>query len=275
MVLFEYRYQNTPIHNLNPITKIALTVTAFLCISCWMDPRYQLPLTVYALALNFIAKTPKSWYKVYYVMVPAIPFTVLTGFYQYNPELFKVYPHEFVSEILFKLPNIPILGTLTMTYGGAIWIFSSFWRGVMGFLVAFTFIYTTSMTEATDTLARVGAPTPIVFMVAATYKFIPHMLRVLSTIVSAQTLRGWQAKSKNPVKLLKTVIPLMNPLMRRTAQITEEVATATQIRAFGAGRLARSRVYKFAYKDYVISMACILTCIIVVIGLFVFKMGLL
>ncbi len=252
MVWLEYQYRDTFVHRLNPFTRLVITFTVMLLAGTYLDPVIIAPMFLFALAWCLIAKVPVSWFKIYIVILFTLfPFQILTAFLQRSTELYKVIPPEVASKALFSA-TLPIIGEIVLTYGGTVWVLGQWARMFTALLMAYALAYTTSVTDIINVLAIFRAPSPLLFMMTVSYKFVPQMLRVLNTITAAQTLRGWEAKSKNPFKVAKKMAPLMTPLMRRTGVITEEVATSAQIRAFGAGKVTSTVELHLRAKDYLL-----------------------
>lgn len=274
MVWLEYQYRDTFVHRLNPLTRLVVTFSVMLLAGTYLDPVIIAPMFLFALFWCLIAKVPVSWFKIYIVILfTLLPFNILTAFLQRSPELYKVIPPEVATRGLFSV-TLPIIGEMVLTYGGTVWVLGQWARMFTSLLMAYALAYTTSVTDIINVLALFRTPSPILFMMTVSYKFVPQMLRVLNTITAAQTLRGWEAKSKNPFKVAKKMGPLMTPLMRRTGVITEEVATSAQIRAFGAGKVTLTEKLSLTAKDYLIS---ILSLGILTVGMYLmvfYKFGL-
>jgi energy-coupling factor transporter transmembrane protein EcfT len=137
----------------------------------------------------------------------------------------------------------------------------------------FLFIYTTSMAEVTDTLLALKVPQPAVFVISIAYKLVPTLSRVVDHILSAQRLRGWSLRHWNPVVIVRRAAPLMKPLMRRVAIMTEQITMTTQIRGFGSGKVTATRHLNPKPKDYVIMAVFVITMLTSVVLTVFFDFG--
>jgi len=274
MVWLEYQYRDTFIHRLNPLTRLVVTASVMLLAGTYLDPVIIAPMFLFALAWCLVAKVPVSWFKIYIVIIfTSFPFQILTAFLQRSPELYKVIPPEIATRGMFSV-TLPIIGQMVLTYGGTVWVVGHWARMFTGLLMAYALAYTTSVTDIINVMALFHTPSPVLFMMTVCYKFVPQMLRVLNTITEAQTLRGWEAKSRNPLKTVRKLAPLMTPLMRRTGVITEEVAISAQIRAFGAGKVTLTERLSPTIKDYAICTLSLGTLAIGICLMLFYKFGL-
>jgi len=262
----EYESRDTPIHKgVQPLTKLVVFGCIGVLVGLWWDPRYQLLLVIPAILLVRASKLPLGWFKVVALaIVTSIYPVTLTALGQTNPQLFKVLDRSWAMTPIL-VGNLPIAGRVGLTYGGIMWLVAAELRTLVVATYAFVFIYTTSMAELTDTLLMLKVPRPAVFIVSITLKLIPQLQRVVDHILSAQQLRGWHLHYWNPVKIVRKAMPLMKPLMRRAAMLTEQITVATQIRAFGSGKPTPTRRLTLNTVDYVVIST---TVVLMAIGLY-------
>lgn len=269
----KYTYRDTFIHKLNAVTKIIMIFSCIGLTSLYLDIKYILPFFIFSILLFCIARVPKSWFRILaYLTIVVIPFNILIGMAQTDPALFRTLPPELVTKYAFTL-HLPVIGKIGLTYGGMMWALGMSVRWVAILFFAFTFLYSTSFTEVVNLLIRIKAPQPIVFIVTVTWKFLPTLFRTINEVLSAQRLRGWGIKSKNPVKVVKAAVPFANPMIRRAITIPEDIEVAAKIRAFGSGRLTPLREISFTFADYAISVIMILIFIVAFYALLVYNAG--
>jgi energy-coupling factor transporter transmembrane protein EcfT len=234
----------------------------------WLDPRYQAVFVVLAIIPIYISKIPLYWFWVVLLAVVTSIYPVATtSLGQTNAELYKVLDPEWASQVLVG-GDVPIIGELGITRGGLLWLLNAELRSIIMASYMFLFIYTTSMSEVTDTLLALKAPQPAVFVISIAYKLIPTLSRVVDHILSAQRLRGWSLRHWNPVVIIRRAAPLMKPLMRRVAIMTEQITMTTQIRGFGSGKVTATRHLNPRPRDYVImitSAVIMLTAVVLTI----------
>ena len=272
----EYEARDTPVHKgVQTLTKLVIFFGIGILAGLWWDPRYQLLLVLPAIALILVAKVPLGWFKVVALAIATSIYPVtLTAIGQTNPELFKVLDRAWASTPIL-VATIPVAGRVGLTYGALTWLLAAELRTLIVACYAFVFIFTTSVAELSDTLLMLKVPRPIVFVVSISYKLIPQLQRVVDQILCAQRLRGWTLRYLNPVKIVRRAMPLMKPLMRRTAMLTEQITVATEIRAFGTGNPTPTRRLVLNRVDYVLIAIMAVVLLISLYGLFAYQAGML
>ncbi len=268
--------EQTFFHNrLHPLTKMIATLSVLLITGLWLDIRYLLPLLIIGLIFAMIAKTPKAWFVVMFVALLLTWYpTLRTTIAQANPEYFKVLDPEWASTRILTLDvNFLNLGTMGITYGTLYWLAGRLVRFATVVTWAILLVSTTPANEMANTLYALKVPYQMVFVFQMTYKFIPNMASIINQISEAQKLRGWNLKTWNPVKLVKRSLPIANPMIRRTAMMVEQITTATQIRGFGTGAITPMRDLKLTNLDKIVIAFFALFFVVALLGLIIFKAG--
>lgn len=253
-VWLEYHYEDTIIHNLNPLTKVLMFGLAMTLAGFYWDLRYLVFILVIALIFVIIARVPKKWFAPFGVFViGSLPLTIALSVAQANPELFKVIPRDLAATVVLSF-SIPFVGAFNLTYGGLCWGLATVFRLAILMLLTYTLIYTTSVSELIDLFTRLKIPAALIYVVMTAYKFVPYMWRTVSNIINAQKLRGWEMDSRNPIKLFKSVGPLVVPLVNSTIKTIDEVSIAVQIRGFMTGKITPIHEFKFSLLDVILSI---------------------
>ncbi len=275
--VFSYHESKSFLHTrLHPLTKMVVFFLVVFIAGLWLDVRFIGPLLIIGFILAFMVKVPA---KLFLFIVVALALTWLptlrSTVAQARPEYYKVLDPVWASTGIVTV-NIHFLGLdrIGLTYGSLYWLAGRICRFAAVVTWAILFLYTTSISEITSTLYALKVPTPIVFVIQITYKFIPYMASIISQIQDAQKLRGWHLRTANIIKLFKRSLPLANPLMRRTAMIVEQVTTSTQIRGFGSGRVTPLRDLTLAPLDKAIIAVTSIGFVAAVLALIIFKVGL-
>jgi energy-coupling factor transport system permease protein len=101
--------------------------------------------------------------------------------------------------------------------------------------------------------ARFGLPARFAYGVDLTFRFLPTVSASLRETVAAQRLRGYEtAKTRNPVRQLRQIRPLVVPVTVSAFVDAEDVADALDLRGFGAGRRTWLRTLRFDATDIVV-----------------------
>ncbi|MEM1943490.1 MAG: energy-coupling factor transporter transmembrane component T [Candidatus Caldarchaeum sp.] len=272
---FEYEPKGTILHRLNPLPRVTLYISLLMLVSFYYDPYYLAVLAAVITALFIIAKTPPKWLV---IAVPAAAYRsieyFILGVAQANPALFKVWPKEFVSQVLFEIP-FPFIGNVKLIAGAALWVFGHVSHIILGAMVTLTLIYTTSMTDYVLLLRYLRFPYQVIYVVTVALKFVPDLFRTISIIAKAQRLRGWGSKTRNPIKAAREALPVILPLTRQIVYYVDVLNISSQIRGGGA-KTARYHSTLIVKKfDIILTTMFIVILSVLVYLLFAYNMGIL
>lgn len=230
MQLGQYYHAQSPIHALDPRTKIccgfALVVAAFLI----RTPVQLLVACLGIAALVFASRIPAK--QVLHSMRPMLMLLVVLG-------LFNLFWTQTGTQIF-------ALGPLRITWDG-------FWaailytgRMVVAILVGALILLTTTPTQLTDgldalfaPLARLGLPAhEIAMVVALTLRFVPIMVEETSQIIDAQTARGGGIAEGSMTKRVRSIGPILVALFAGAMRHANNLSRALDARCYegGAGR---------------------------------------
>lgn len=133
----------------------------------------------------------------------------------------------------------------------------------------------TSPILLTDGIERLFAPLTklrfpaheLAMMMTIALRFIPTLLEEAQKIMKAQISRGADFESGNPVRRAKNLVPLLVPLFVSAFRRAEELALAMEARCYhgGEGR-TRMRVLRYERRDAV--GFCVMA--LVLVGIFLF-----
>jgi energy-coupling factor transport system permease protein len=275
--MFEYEPIETPIHRLNPITKIILFLSITFLSGFYLDPRLKIPLLIFLLFICFLARLPfKKYSGLLWVAVVAVLITSsFRAVFMIKPGYFRVYPTEFVMTELFQItpPDFPVFGRTAVTYGALIWLSAFPLTTATVVLSMAGLVHTTSQSEMVQVLYSAGLPSPAVFVIMVALRFIPEMIRQLESIQVAQRLRGWEIESRNPVKIARGYFPLLVPMLRYIIDSVDRMTISSKNRAFGRRRATGIRDLTLQGKDYLISGFTLTLFIVAIYFLFRYQVG--
>lgn len=214
--------ESSPIHGLNPLTKLLL-VGVFWVISLGsFNPFVLLGLTVLALVLWTVARIPIAYFG-RLVLLLSVVFTVLTiinGFMYYNG----------------KTPLLPIelLGRPFTVEGVLFGITIS-----LKILAVVTFIpiltFTTPMPRLMAAMSRLRLPYKFVFTFGVAMRFTPLVGQTFRDIVAAQRLRGYDVEAMPFLRrVARGYVPIFIPLVLTLLRRASDLDVAIESRAFGA-----------------------------------------
>jgi energy-coupling factor transport system permease protein len=207
------------IHDLNPLTKLALVFT--FIIVAFSSSWYWLPTILFffgLVPLSFIGKVGKVFLRTTFRL------------------LLPLFIFLFVMQSLFYPGGVtPLL---------SLWIFSVKLEGVQfayltgtrilvmvsSFLVL---LLTTHPSTLMSDLTRRGLPGALAYIITSTLQIIPQMQGKANTIIDAQRSRGLDTEG-NLFKRAGALLPLVGPLVFGSLVDVEERAIAIEARAFNA-----------------------------------------
>jgi energy-coupling factor transport system permease protein len=271
ITLGQYYPGDTPVHRLDPRTKIILTllllVTIFIIHTLWGFILLAAFLVVVVRVSRVGARTVlRSMRPLLFIII--LTFALNIFFYAGDLQLREwdiVYFPE--STVLFRY------GVVTISTGGI--VKAVFMAVRLMPLIAATSIMmlTTSPMQLTDgievlcgPLRRVRFPVhEMAMMMSIAMRFIPTLIDETDRIMKAQTARGAEFDSSNLLKKAKNMIPLLVPLFVSAFKRADELALAMDARCYrgDVGR-TRMKVLKMGRGDAVAYVVCAAFCALLI-----------
>ncbi|KUK48478.1 MAG: Energy-coupling factor transporter transmembrane protein EcfT [Actinobacteria bacterium 66_15] len=259
MALGQYHKVDSPLHRMDPRFKILVAVVYMLVIFLARE------LVGLSLALVFLAGA---------VAASGIPLGLLAR--SLRPVIaFVVF--TFMVNLVFITSGETIfaLGRLAITSGGLSAAAFMTTRLFTLFVSTALLGFTTSPVDLADGMEgllapfeRFGVPAhEISMMMSIALRFIPILVAEKDRIVRAQTARGADFESGNPITRMRAIIPVLTPLFLSAFRHAEDLATAMESRCYH-GKEGRTRVKTLqpAWRDWVaVAALTVLTCALVVL----------
>lgn len=208
----DYVQGDTLLHRLNPVAKLGLA--AALIVATFLAGSYALlialiALTFAAAAYAGVARRLVSLLKV------LIPVAVVM----------------FLLQVAFVRTGTPVLGFITDE--GAVTA-SKVCLRLLG--VALPLVLVLAVTKLTD-LANacvevLHVPYRYAFTFTTALRFVPVFSQEMNAIMEAQTARGVEYDTRNPLKKFKLMLPLCAPLLISSVGKTDATALAAEQRGF-------------------------------------------
>lgn len=222
--LFQYVPGNSPLHRMNPVTKIVLTLS--VCVAAFLTDNLfvLLFLIFFDLMIGVAAGAARK------------AFSVFRG-------LFKVSLFLFVLQALFVRRGNRLFWIITdeglLTAAGVV-------LRLLAVCLPLTLVLTvTRVSDIAGALVQVlHVPYAYAFTLTTAIRFIPQFMEEMSGIMEAQTARGVEFDTKNIFKKLGLLLPLCVPLLISSIRRTGATATAAEVRGFNL------RTRDSGYKKY-------------------------
>jgi energy-coupling factor transport system permease protein len=219
--------RDSPIHRLNPLTKLTLVLA--LILAAFFGPGYWLPTLLFLVVVVPLSAAGR----------------VLGEFFSATVRLLlPVFSFLFIMQSLFYPGGRTVLFSL--------WVLSVKAEGVaFGYLTATRIIVmvtaflllllTTHPSTLMIDLASRGVPGSLTYIITSTLQILPQMRVKAQTIIEAQRSRGLDTEGSF-AKRVAALLPLVGPLVFGSLVDVEERAIAIEARAFNAARPKTSLV---------------------------------
>lgn len=245
-----------------------------------MDPRAKILLTVLLIVFLFIAEN------FYALMFSAVFIFLVLAFT-------RVPLKTYIKNLKAILPVIIFTALINMFYGGGGKEIFSFWiltlntggiykavfmalRIVLLILLSSVLTYTTSPNDLTDAIERIfsflkifglkNAVHTLAMMMTIALRFIPTLIEEAEKIMNAQKARGADLESGNLFERVRSLIPILIPLLISSVMRAYQLAEAMECRCYngGEGRV-RMKQLKFSKIDFLAVFVSAFACALIIL----------
>jgi energy-coupling factor transport system permease protein len=215
MNLFLYVDRASPIHRLDPRTKLFVMLGSFAVAVLFFDPAPLLALLAVLLVYGSLGQSLANLRRIWILLLSIAVITTL-------------------SWALFARGTTPIVWRFTWEglrfgFGAAVKIDSMIISGLI-------FLTTTRTEEIVLALIRLRVPFQAAFAFSLAIRMVPTIIGTAVTVTEAQRSRGLDTESGGPLARLRTYVPLLVPIFLQTLRNTDQLAKALESRGFGARR---------------------------------------
>lgn len=151
-----------------------------------------------------------------------------------------------VATELFTIPGIGVaVSTATVSYTATMLL-----RFLAIAATGFPLSFAIRPGDLSVAFARLGVPSRFAYGIDLTFRFIPTLAANLRETAAAQRLRGYETgHTRNPVRRIRRLSPLMVPVTVSAFVDAEDVADALDLRGFGSQRRTWLRTLRFGPPD--------------------------
>ena len=257
ITLGQYFPGNTPIHRLDPRTKLIWVVLYIVALfsAQWLVS-YGL---VLALLITVVALSKIQFKVILKSMKPLLFIILLTGLLN----LFYTQGTPLVSFWIFTISREGIFSAVFMVL-----------RISMLITGTFMLTYTTSPISLTDGLERLLGPLKkikvpvheLTMMMCIALRFIPTLIEETDKIISAQKARGADFETGSIFSRAKALIPILVPLFISSFRRADELAVAMECRCYHGGE-GRTRLKELSYRrvDYVVLIGGLIFVAVIIV----------
>ncbi len=235
--VIDYIPGNSLLHRLNPVTKLALA--AAIILATFLGDTYPLLIALLALtfALGAYARASAGLVTLAKLMVPlsVIMLVLQTVFIRTGDPLFAWITADGVvtgTKAALRLLGValPLILMLTVT----------------------------KLNDLANAVVEVlHVPYRYAFTFTTALRFVPVFSQEMNAIMEAQTARGVEYDTKNPIKKLQLMLPLCVPLLVSSVGKTDATALAAEQRGFYLRTRASSyKRYPMGAADFAVLAVC-------------------
>lgn len=239
----QYYPIKSPIHSLDPRTKIICVFLFIIALFFAHDYYSYLNAVLFSALIIFVSRVPMSTLIkglkpiLIFVIITALIHAFLTpGTVIWQWKFFKV-TREGLDQAVFTALRLILLIAVSSLLT----------------LTTTPISLTDGMERLLGPFKKIGLPAhELAMMMTIALRFIPTLLEETDKIMKAQISRGANFTSRNLVKRSKALVPLLVPLFISAFKRAEELALAMEARGYhgGEGR-TRMRVLKMQMVDWV------------------------
>ncbi len=225
-----------------------------------MDPRTKILLTVFFIVSVFLVKTPIEFSVLLFGVIALVFISRIS---------FKVILKG-IKPIIYVLIFTAVINIFVTKGGGepllSFWVMKIYREGIIRALfmssrvillivgTSVLLTYTTSPISLTDgiesllsPLKKIGVPVHVfAMMMTIALRFIPTLIEETEKIMNAQKSRGANFSSGSLIKRAKALIPILVPLFVSSFKRADELATAMECRCY-RGDKNRTKLIKLKY----------------------------
>ncbi len=243
--MLEYCYGDSFLHRANPLIKL---IAAFLlCLGCFLcnSILYVLGVIALTLLMSAVAGVQKKIFKIFTSLLKLGLILLLL-------QVFFIRQ----GNVILRLPL-----NIYVTDAGLHFCVLLSLRLTAAALPLTLMLLTTKMTDISGVLVkRLHVPYKYAFALTTALRFIPVFANEMHGIIEAQTARGVEFDTKNPIKKLQLMLPLCVPLLVSSVKKIEDSSISAQMRGFALRTpKSGSNTYPMHVRDAVMLLATIFT----------------
>lgn len=228
--VLDYAPGTTIVHRLNPLVKIAFAFC--VCVAAFLTE--SLPVLACLLAVGIAVGCAGG--------IPRRTVRLLAT-------LVKVSIFLFVLQVLFIRSGTPVF--LFVTDAGLRTATLVVMRLIVATMPLALMLALTPMNDLTNALVKIARlPYRYAFTLTTALRFIPVFAAEMRQIMEAQTARGVEFDTRNPLRKVSLVLPLCMPMLVGSVGRVQQSALAAEMRGFYLrGQDSGYRDYRFALAD--------------------------
>lgn len=238
-----YSQGETLIHKLNPLSK--MIIAFLLCISSFTCDRIYTAIAIIAvnIAVAYFAGIGRKALSLLKTLlkIGVVLFLLQIFFIRTGNIILPLPLHLYVTDIGLKFSILLVLRLVGAT---------------MPLVIMLT---VTKMTDLTNVFVqKLHIPYKYTFAFITALRFIPIFENEMRGIMEAQTARGVEFDTKNPLKKVRLILPICVPLLISSVKRIEGSAISAELRGFNLrNRNSGYKKYFFTASDYLVILLAV------------------
>lgn len=266
LTIGQYYATNSVVHKLDPRVKIVLLFSLLILIFCAANLFSLAFLSVCVFIILLVTRVPiRVYLKNLKIIIPILIITMLLNVF-YTKD----------GSVLIEFWRVKI------TTGGVERSVFMGMRVVLLILASSVLTYTTTPNDLTDAIERLFSPLKVVglggavhaisMMMTIALRFIPTLVEETEKIICAQKARGADFENGSLKKRVKSIIPILIPLLISSVRRAYDLAEAMESRCYNGGvGKKRMKVLKISRNDILSVILIVLLFVSVLIFNFLLK----
>jgi energy-coupling factor transport system permease protein len=215
MNLFLYLDRDSPVHRLDPRTKIFLLLGSFVAAVLFFQPGPLFALLLVLLLYGAIGRALGNLRRIWLLLLSIAIVSI-------------------VSWSIFARGSTSLFWRVT--WEGFLYGLGAAIKTDSMIVAGLIFLSTTRTEEIVLGLIRLRVPYQAAFAFSLAIRMVPTIIGTAGTVTEAQRSRGLDLESGGPLVRLRKHIPLLVPIFLHTLRNTDQLAKALESRGFGARR---------------------------------------
>src|SRR5690554_1249594 len=252
----EYLAVESPIHRLNPLTKLAGVISFFTLGLVFSNPLILLGIMLAVFLLYFIAGAGRILRN---YLKPLLGVSIFILLIQ------ALFSHEGIELFRYIPKDLPVLGWIGAVHQESLLLGLTIVTrmGVFAFSLPLLLATTQPRDLILGLVDKLKFPYDYAFMLITALRFIPTLFVEMDQIFQAQSARGFDLKAQPLPKRIKSYLPLVVPLVMTALKKAERLAVAMETRGYGLGNRTYLRKLSFGADD---CFVCAGFCCLILVG---------
>lgn len=228
------------LYRLDPRAKIIGVLVIFAISVIFTNPLYLAPFFLFILAIDFFGGVSLSRVALLLKSVTLlVVLSVVMWPLLYHPgrEIYR-------------------FGSIYITDIGVAYGIGMAFRFLNMVMAPITLVLTTSQSDFVQGLRGIGLPEKGAFALATTFRFVPTVVGVGTSIIEAQRSRGLDVNQGSILKRLRNYAALLAPLMITSIRLAQQLALAVEAKAISSPvKRTTLRPLRFTSRDRLVLVA--------------------